>query len=501
MALAQESKNVWFAERATQIALQHQEWNKAEQSLKIWDSLKQNNNLAKFYKTRAVVNVKQKKYAMAGRDIESWLSYEQKERPKDVGNHILSLPILFNIKHDIFNSSIITILEQYDMWQSYAVRIQLLMQTQQIAAAQMLAKKARTLYPDNRELLFIEIETKPLNEKIQALELNKLDKDGKLDKRTYQLLATYLFGVGRSLDAEKITQEYLQDDDDIDMNFLLAQFYRAQKKMPELYALMARLTEENRGLPDALYVFMSDVEREQKNIDKANEWLEKSAIDDDKRILLAKEYLIAKQYAKAKQQFDKIAEKLDTENRLEFEIRLLDAWIATEQYPYAIDSLKKVIAQQPNHYSAHMILSSIYLKLEQWSELEKTLINAIKIAPKNSDPYNFLAYTYAQRDIQLLEAEKLAKKALELKKDYYAYQDTLGWIYYKQKKMALAKTWLLNAWQQKKDMEIGEHLIYVFLANNDIKAAETILSDMRLLPNTQAKMIVDLADKIEKAKK
>lgn len=58
---------------------------------------------------------------------------------------------------------------------------------------------------------------------------------------------------------------------------------------------------------------------------------------------------------------------------------------------------------------------------------------------------NYLGYMWAERNINLPEAEKLIERALEFESDNPAYLDSLGWVYYQQGRYAEARTYLERA--------------------------------------------------------
>lgn len=76
------------------------------------------------------------------------------------------------------------------------------------------------------------------------------------------------------------------------------------------------------------------------------------------------------------------------------------------------------------------------------AELIKT---AISLDPENPDPYNFLAYMWADRSENLDAAEQLVHRALELAPQNGAYVDTLGWVYFRQGRYTEAVAELLRA--------------------------------------------------------
>ena len=92
------------------------------------------------------------------------------------------------------------------------------------------------------------------------------------------------------------------------------------------------------------------------------------------------------------------------------------------------------------HYKAKVSLD--YIKsLAGKKDGKLILVTAISPTPAGegkttttvglTDALNFIGYTYAERGLQLEEAERLVRKALELKPDNGFIMDSLGWVLYR----------------------------------------------------------------------
>jgi len=76
--------------------------------------------------------------------------------------------------------------------------------------------------------------------------------------------------------------------------------------------------------------------------------------------------------------------------------------------------------------------------LKQHDREEHSLRLLLRIEPNHPEALNFLGYSLADRNQHLDEAEKLVRRALELKpKDAY-FMDSLAWVYFRQGKFAAA---------------------------------------------------------------
>jgi tetratricopeptide (TPR) repeat protein len=145
------------------------------------------------------------------------------------------------------------------------------------------------------------------------------------------------------------------------------------------------------------------------------------------------------------------------------------------------------------------LLSGLYTddkKIEKAAEQLKMLIEK---DPENPTFYNDLGYVWADHDLNLDEAEKLIRKALDLDRkrrkeepkvdgaeegDNSAYLDSLAWVLYKRKNYPEAKKYLLEAIKQPEGqhIEIYDHLADVQFAMGEKKEALELWNKCMELP-------------------
>jgi tetratricopeptide (TPR) repeat protein len=134
-------------------------------------------------------------------------------------------------------------------------------------------------------------------------------------------------------------------------------------------------------------------------------------------------------------------------------------------------------------------LSNIYVELNRIERATALLKDLLAKKPDDPTYNNDLGFIWADHDMNLPEAEKLIRKALEedrkLRKkdnlkgeddrDNGAYLDSLGWVLYKQKRYKEAREALLKAIEDKisQHIEIYDHLGDVHLALGDKAKAVT----------------------------
>ncbi len=135
------------------------------------------------------------------------------------------------------------------------------------------------------------------------------------------------------------------------------------------------------------------------------------------------------------------------------------------------------------------ILSGLYVDLNQVDKAAEQLQALLKREPDNATYNNDLGYIWADHDMNLDEAERLIRKAIEddrkerrtggsalrpaKGKDNPAYLDSLGWVLYKKKQYKEAKKYLEEAVQEEegKHLEIYDHLGDVHKALGEKAAA------------------------------
>ncbi len=97
-------------------------------------------------------------------------------------------------------------------------------------------------------------------------------------------------------------------------------------------------------------------------------------------------------------------------------------------------------------------------KLGKFKVLEQDLRKLIQLKPDNAHAYNALGYSLAERGIQLPEALKLIRRAIELSPEDPYIMDSLGWVYYRMGNFVDGLNYLNLAFAARPDPEIAAHL-------------------------------------------
>ena len=122
---------------------------------------------------------------------------------------------------------------------------------------------------------------------------------------------------------------------------------------------------------------------------------------------------------------------------------------------------------------------------------------AIELNPRNAAALNYLGYTLADMGVQLDEAERLIRRALELQPNDGIYIDSLGWVYYQRGEYKRAVEQLERAVELAgEDPTIVEHLGDAYQRLGQSASAIRVYRDA-LLRSKESAQIERLKGKIQ----
>ena len=87
-------------------------------------------------------------------------------------------------------------------------------------------------------------------------------------------------------------------------------------------------------------------------------------------------------------------------------------------------------------------LGDAYNELKEYSKSDENYDKALSINPKDANVLNNYAYYLSVRGEQIEKAEQMSMLSNELEPTQASYQDTYGWIMYKENKLDDAKVWI-----------------------------------------------------------
>jgi tetratricopeptide (TPR) repeat protein len=153
---------------------------------------------------------------------------------------------------------------------------------------------------------------------------------------------------------------------------------------------------------------------------------------------------------------------------------------ARRQFDEAETALRQAIAAAPDSPETFLQVGAIYERManraqegqreeEQarfFSQAEKHLRRCVELAPENAEALNYLGYMWAERGVNLLEAQQLIDRALKREPENAAYLDSLAWVLFKlaQPEAALLPMRQAIAKSSKPDAVLLDHLGDIYQA-------------------------------------
>jgi tetratricopeptide (TPR) repeat protein len=105
------------------------------------------------------------------------------------------------------------------------------------------------------------------------------------------------------------------------------------------------------------------------------------------------------------------------------------------------------------------LLGAIFERQKKFAPAEAEFKKVLQVNPQNAQTLNYFGYMLAEQGTRLEEAEGLIQRALAEEPHNGAYLDSLGWVFFKQDKLAQAETYLRKAVERNQhDPTIHDHL-------------------------------------------
>ena len=147
-------------------------------------------------------------------------------------------------------------------------------------------------------------------------------------------------------------------------------------------------------------------------------------------------------------------------------------WPDAEQ---SIHAAEKIAPGPSEKEMAGFMLGAIYERQKKFDQAEEQFRNVLDANPRNPSTLNYYGYMLADRGVRLDEAADLIKRALAEDPNNAAYQDSLGWAYFKQNRLSEAEELLRKAAaRESHDPTILSHLgdVYAKMGNDNLAEAQ-----------------------------
>ncbi|EAR08217.1 tetratricopeptide repeat protein [Reinekea blandensis] len=157
-----------------------------------------------------------------------------------------------------------------------------------------------------------------------------------------------------------------------------------------------------------------------------------------------------------------------------------------EQQESAWSSLNEALIQFPTSEALLYDQAMLAAQLNRYPTLEANLQTILESDPDNINALNALGYTWADLNKNLTRAEQMIDQALSAEPDNPAFQDSKGWLLYRQGNPEEALNWLEKAFEQMENDEVAAHLAEVlWTLGREEEALERLNDVIRLNPESQ----------------
>ena len=164
----------------------------------------------------------------------------------------------------------------------------------------------------------------------------------------------------------------------------------------------------------------------------------------------------------------------------------------------AVSEVEAMLEAEPDDDELLFNLGVVYGEAKQTDQAILYMQKALAKNPENASALNYIGYTWAEQGVHLDEAERMIRRAIELRPDDGYIVDSLGWVYYMRARplvqsgrTAEAQPWLDRAIEELEkaheltggDPVISEHLgdAYLLLDQKEL-ALEKFQEALRLEP-------------------
>jgi len=270
-----------------------------------------------------------------------------------------------------------------------------------------------------------------------------------------------------------------------DLPSAIAQFEEVVKRQPanwQVYFMLGGFYEENKDLP-----------RAQANYEQA---LILNPNEQQLYLRLARLHLAQKRPDDATRVLDRARDRFPGSARVPYFFGLIHS--SRKDYAKSIASFETAERMaKAGEEQKELLDSSFYFfygsaceRAGQFDRAVALFRDAIKLNPDNDEACNYLGYMFAEKGVNLREAEGLIKQALKAQPNNGAYLDSLGWVYYRLGRHIEALKHLRAAAKTdaaKEDATIFEHLADVYVKLGKKKdAIEHLQKALQIEPDKQS---------------
>jgi len=331
----------------------------------------------------------------------------------------------------------------------------------QLKIAQDALKKTLSLHPyePTTTILLAHI----LNVQQQQDEATRLLQDALTHKKDIRIQEAYarLLVASRDLNGarEQFSELLSQDPDNTELLFSLSLLLLDNNQLDKAEVTLKKLLILDRHQTKAHY-FLGRIDEENNRPAVALEHYR--AINEGEHYLDARiraTQLLAKlQDLQTARDFLHLTITSDVEQQIRLYQLDAELLIDHDQLQQAMAIYNRALKRFDKHIDLLYGRAMLAERLDQLNILEQDLKQIIALDADNSDAYNSLGFTLANRTERYDEALHYIEQALKIKPDSYYILDSMGWIQYRLGNHQKAIEYLQRAYNIEHDPEVAAHL-------------------------------------------
>jgi tetratricopeptide (TPR) repeat protein len=223
---------------------------------------------------------------------------------------------------------------------------------------------------------------------------------------------------------------------------------------------LRRALEINYKDPDAIRLYLGQVNEERKRYDEALKWY--SAVNVGDQYISAQARYAGVLYklgrlADARKHLQQINPR-NTQQRVQLTQAEAQLLREASAYQEAFELLGRALDKLPDYPDLLYDHAMAAEKVNRLDVLESNLRKLIALRPDHAHAHNALGYTLADRNERLDEARQLIETALRLSPEDPFIMDSMGWVLYRQGQIPQGLEYLKRAHALRPDPEIAAHL-------------------------------------------
>jgi len=370
---------------------------------------------------------------------------------------------------------------------------ELLKEDENLESALTLYSELLTLDPKNFATLLTlaSIEEKMLNYIKAEQYFTQLLKYHPNNSKAYEQYGNYLYRTKRVEEAAKQYQNAeILDLNNPEIKFKLGIIYLENKEPEKAIEKFDHiLSTKSTNVAALYYKALALIELE--NYSDAGNILNSLSGSTEyfDRAIIQSAYILEKQdkYPEAKEHMEKAY--ADYPGNVNITNYLGAIYRKKENYKSAIELYNGFLSKNPNNEAILYSLAVTNFSAGKETESIKVMKDLLELNPDNADALNYIGYTYADKGVNLDEAESYIIKAMKLAPNTGYIIDSLGWVYYRKGMLNEAIVNLeLAAKLSPADAAIWDHLGDVYMESGDIpKALKSYEYALKLLNENEDK--------------